>query len=51
MQEITARDSACCLTDYCTSLYDDDETERCWLAYQYFEEKKVDMLVLPALLP
>jgi hypothetical protein len=30
------------LSDYCTSLYDDDETERCWLAYQYFEEKKAE---------
>ncbi len=30
-----------CRADYCTSLYEDCETERCWLAYQYFEEKKV----------
>lgn len=28
------------LSDYCTGLYEEDETERCWLAYQYFEEKK-----------
>lgn len=26
--------------DYCTNLYEDSETERCWLAYNYFEERK-----------
>lgn len=26
--------------DFCTNLYGDNETERCWLAYNYFEERK-----------
>jgi hypothetical protein len=28
------------LSDYCTNLYGENETERCWLAYNYFEERK-----------